>query len=188
MGKFDQITIVAVNGGDDGSNVVHSICKTMAQLPGSRGLLIAAGRPSNLPGDIEYIAVNKFDYFQYQMYVIHSLHYHIRTDYALIVQDDGWALNGTNWNDQWFDYDYIGAPCHVAGVGGRLCLNYSWLGQPDAIQVMNGGFSLRSRTFLEAPTKYGVCYNIVRMPYLSNEDIQLGLVLRNSLEKLGLKF
>jgi hypothetical protein len=42
MAKFDQVTVVAVNGGDDGTNVIDSIRRTTAALPGSRGLLIAA--------------------------------------------------------------------------------------------------------------------------------------------------
>jgi hypothetical protein len=188
MAKFDQVTVVAVDGGSDGRNAVYSICRTVAELPGSRGLLIAAAKPTNLPEDVQFVAIDRLDYSQYSLYVIQCLYYHIRTDFALIVQDDGWALNGSNWDDRWFEYDYVGAPNHVAGVDGRLYLEYSWVGHSKAIQVLQGGFSLRSRLFLEAPTKYGICYKITGVPVLGLEDIQLCLMLRESLERRGLRF
>jgi hypothetical protein len=166
MAKFDQITVVAVDGSGDGRNAVYSICRTVAELPGSRGLLIAADRPANLPEDVRFIEIDKLDYYQYSLYVVHCLYYHINTDYALLVQHDGWALNGDNWNDKWFEYDYVGAPVHVAGIDGRLCLGYSWVGHPSAIPVLQGGFSLRSRSFLEAPTRYGICYNLFYIPII----------------------
>ncbi|SAL48353.1 hypothetical protein AWB74_02212 [Caballeronia arvi] len=34
----------------------------------------------------------------------------IETEYALIVQDDGWILDIGNWSDEFLSYDYIGAP------------------------------------------------------------------------------
>ena len=188
MGKFDQVTVVAVVGEADGRNAAYSVSRTVAELPGSRGLLIAAGRPAKLPDSIDYIHIDGLDYFQYQMYVVQCLHYHVHTDYALLVRHDGWALNGANWNDKWFEYDYVGGPCHAAGVDGRLCLHYSWVGNPRAIPVLVGGFSLRSRELLEAPTKYGTCYKQLDAPILRFEDIQLCLVLREGLERRGIKF
>lgn len=188
MAKFDQITVVAIDGNGDGRHAVYSISRTVAELPGSRGLLIAAERPVSLPEEIQFIAIDRLDYFQYSLYVVHCLYYHIRTNYALLVQHDGWALNGANWDDKWFEYDYVGAPIHAAGIKGRLYLHYSWVGHPDAIPVLQGGFSLRSRSFLETPTKYGICYKIADAPILRFEDIQLCLMLRESLERRGLKF
>ena len=188
MPKFDRLTVVAVDGRSDGTNAVYSICRTVDELPGSQGLLIAAGRPANLPEQVQFIGIDPLDYSQYSLYLIQCLYYHIRTDYALIVQDDGWALSGVNWNDEWFNYDYIGAPTHVAGIDGRVYLNYSWVGHPNVVPVLQGGFSLRSRSFLEAPTKYGICYKLPDIPILRSEDIQLCLMLRNQLEQRGLRF
>ena len=160
----------------------------MSELPGSRGLLLAAKRPEALPLDIEFTLVENFDYFQYSMFMIHCLHFHIRTDHVLIVQDDGWALNGANWRDEWLDFDYVGAPTHAAGLDGKLWRWYSWVGNPNASQVLNGGFSLRTKRFLEAPTKFGICYQTPPFAMLRNEDIQLCLILRHNLERRGLRF
>ena len=180
--------MVSVNGHNDGGHAIESISRTMFELPGSRGLLIAGKRPVSLPEHVEFVLIGSLNYQQYSMFMVHCLYYHVRTEYVLIVQDDGWALNGANWRDGWFDYDYIGAPTHAAGVDGKLCKWYSWIGQPAAIPVLNGGFSLRTRRFLEAPTKFGICYQTPGDPWLRNEDIQLCLILRESLERRGLKF
>jgi hypothetical protein len=48
---------------------------------------------------------------------------------VLIIQSDGYVLDGSAWNDEFLAYDYIGAP---------------WL-YKDHRNVGNGGFSLRSR-------------------------------------------
>jgi hypothetical protein len=44
------------------------------------------------------------------------------------------------------------------------------------------------QVILEAPTKFGICYQTPPFPLLRNEDIQLCLILRNSLERRGLRF
>ena len=40
----------------------------------------------------------------------------VHTDFALVVQDDGWVLDGKLWRDEYLNYDYIGAPTHLAHV------------------------------------------------------------------------
>ncbi len=123
------------------------------------------------------------------MFVIHCLHCFIETEFVLIVQEDGWALNGANWRPEWWTYDYVGAPCHAARVGDSFLDRYSWEGNPDAIQVMNGGFSLRSRRFLQAANNYGILYDFNQnQKKMLCEDLQLCLIMRPELEHHGLRF
>jgi hypothetical protein len=80
----------------------------------------------------------------------------VKTDYALIVQHDGYALNGNLWEDSFLHYDYIGAPIPF-WFHGELT--------PRSI-VGNGGFSLRSQKFLSA------CAHAKRWHYpYRNEDV-----------------
>ncbi|MGH8696422.1 MAG: DUF5672 family protein, partial [Burkholderiales bacterium] len=72
----------------------------------------------------------------YSRFVIKNLRDHIDTDYVLLIQWDGYVVNGTAWSDEFLLYDYIGAPWSRA-VAGELT-------------VGNGGFSLRSTRLLEA--------------------------------------
>jgi hypothetical protein len=188
MSKFNKITVVSVTGKGDGHNAVLAIKKSMAELPGSRGLLIAESKPSNLTDDIEFVTTEPFDYYQYSVFIMHCLYRFIKTEFALIVQDDGWILNGKNWDDDWFNYDYTGGICHAARVEHEIHFFYTWVNNPKAVPLMNGGLSLRSHKFLEAPSKYGIVYKHYQNEPMVNEDIQLGIVFRDVLERHGLVF
>jgi len=187
MAKFDSVTVVSVAGEGDGRNAVYAIKTSMDHLPGSKGLLIAAERPDNLGDSIQFESIGYLDYYQYALYAIQCLYYHIRTDYILKVEQDGWVLDGNNWSDDWFNYDYIGAPCPIGAHDGKLLHNFAWVGLDGSIPVQCGGFSWRSRALLEAPTKYGICYKISNIRYMLHEDVQLCVSLRGDLEKRGLR-
>ena len=78
--------------------------------------------------------ISKSNIYQYSDFCIYDLHEHFNTDYVLIFQDDGFALNPGLWDDEFYDYDYIGAPWPSC---------QQWNG--SKYRVGNGGFSLRSR-------------------------------------------
>jgi len=89
------------------------------------------------------------DYNDYNYYVIYNLGKHVNTSHCLLVQPDGFVLFPEKWDNSWLEYDYIGAP---------------WAYVEDAYidpfgnhhRVGNGGFSLRSKKFLDVPTKVEV--------------------------------
>jgi hypothetical protein len=54
--------------------------------------------------------------------------------------------------------------------------------------VQNGGFSLRSKAFLKAPTRYGIIPQSFNLNIVNNEDVQLCCFLRPYLEAQGLLF
>jgi hypothetical protein len=67
----------------------------------------------------------------YNIFFVEELSKKIDTDFVLTVQPDGFILNPQKWDNQFLEYDYIGAP---------------W---PWTMSCGNGGFSLRSKKFLE---------------------------------------
>lgn len=69
----------------------------------------------------------------YSKFCIQELHKHITTEHMLICQHDGYVNNWQAWDNDWLQYDYIGAPWHYN----------------DGYAVGNGGFSLRSRRLME---------------------------------------
>ena len=81
--------------------------------------------------DILIQKVNVNSYTDYNRFIVESLNDFVKTDFCLIVQDDGYINNVNLWNDEFLNYDYIGAPWPWHEVCG------------------NGGFSLRSKKFLE---------------------------------------
>ena len=96
------------------------------------------------------------NYTDYNYYIIYKLGEHIDTSHCLLVQQDGFVLFPEKWDSDWLNYDYIGAP---------------WPYSEDAFidpfgnhhQVGNGGFSLRSKKFLDVP-------NNVEVPWETNNS------------------
>jgi hypothetical protein len=86
---------------------------------------------------------------EYSHYILYELHRHIETDFVLISQDHAFIINPDAWTDQFLNYDYLGAPWPYA--------EDSYIDPfGNHHRVGNGGFSLRSRKFLEVPTKVEV--------------------------------
>lgn len=117
---------------------------------------------------------------EYSKFMIKELWKYIETDYCLIIQHDGYILNPNAWNNNWYNFDYIGGICNwidAEGKGG------------------NGGFSFRSKKLLYAIN------NLIDKNKCHPEDISIsskyenqivnGICVtgfRNELESLGLKF
>ena len=188
--KFSEVTVVAIHGKGDIKNHLPSLNWNRQNLPGSHGLIV-----SNIKLSDDEIKDNDFlllpdemNLDQYQDFMIYCLHRHIYTDFALTVQSDGWILNKDNWNDVFFDFDYIGAPTHAALCNGIFYRFYEWWGKQNPLVVQNGGFSLRSKNFLEAPSRYGVFKHLCDFPELNNEDVQLSCFMRPTLERLGFRY
>jgi hypothetical protein len=216
---FSRLTVVSVTGVAGplgGEAAAPSLIHCAAQLPGCRALMISPERPASLPAHIEHRKVKPFGYIVYSAFMLYALEYFIETDFVLVTQPDGWVLDGANWRDEFFDFDYIGAPS-VTGLviepDGRQDLYnfYRWqahLGRSGVTvrPVLNGGFSLRSRRFLSAPRRLGLSIEIpppnlvyfgeadlavfeLDWPFGQNaEDVQLCVLMREALTADGLRF
>jgi len=83
----------------------------------------------------------------------------------------------------------VGGLTHAALLpNGFYRTAYTWWGEPDVRVVQNGGFSLRSKAMLEAPSKYGIMRNQMPDPMLMNEDVQVCCFMRPALENVGIQF
>ncbi len=74
----------------------------------------------------------------YSPWILKNLHKYIKTDFCITIQYDGFIIDPTFWTDNFLKCDYIGA----------LFPNIL-----QANRVGNGGFSLRSKKFLEVSSK-----------------------------------
>lgn len=208
--NFGDITVVNIDGRPgDVLGGQRAVLKSSLELPGSRRLLISPTRPRTLLEGIEHVAIQPMGYFEYGLFVLYALHHFIKTEYALIVQEDGWVLDGNCWRDEYFEYDYIGAPIHFArlsnAAGTRYLRGFRWVEHLNDANsrldlVYNGGFSLRSRRLLEAPQRLAIPYVIppvtglagppYRMHWESDahlEDVYLCLHMRADLERGGVR-
>lgn len=59
----------------------------------------------------------------------------VTSDFNLIIHPDGYPVNPEAWSDEFWQYDYIGAP---------------WMHHQEHERVGNGGFSWRSRRLYQA--------------------------------------
>lgn len=121
---------------------------------------------------------------EYSRYMFHELHKHINTEYALTIQYDGFVVNPDMWNDEFFNYDFIGAPwpdndpSHIYKETGEY------------IRVGNGGFSLRTKKLLQAPTQLNLKFESFvyeGVGYL-NEDGLFVHAYRKELLEYGIKY
>ena len=109
--------------------------------------------------DIELHIIDKLDWYQYNDHVLNLIE-HTDNDYVMLIQDDGHPINPELWDDEYLEYDYIGAPWPS---------EESWISLQHKDQqyyirknfpknrVGNGGFCIRSRKFLKFSTQYGSC-------------------------------
>ena len=67
----------------------------------------------------------------YSRFIVKELDRHVESGYVLVMQWDGYVLDGTRWGAEFQRFDYVGAPWEGGLVG-------------------NGGFSLRSKRLLRA--------------------------------------
>lgn len=90
---------------------------------------------------------------EYSRFVIKELHQYITTDYCLITQNDGFIINPEQWDQSFFNYDYIGAPwtekLHFFFEGKVVEGKAIGVLDLSKNQVGNGGFSLRSKKLLD---------------------------------------
>jgi hypothetical protein len=87
----------------------------------------------------DIVRIPPMDYLEYAIFMLGHLADHIDTPYCITTQDDGFIINPRAWRDDFLNYDYIGA---------------LWPSESHAANIAksrngNGGFSLRSKKFLD---------------------------------------
>jgi hypothetical protein len=208
---FRRITIVSVTGLQAvAEGAMRAIVKSAAEMPGAKAMLISPERPDSAPAWVQHVPVRPFGYMEYSLFILYVLHRFIETDFALIVQDDGWVLSGANWRSEFLDWDIVGAPVHLARVvtesSDTFHTGFQWepfVGQANTRVdvVYNGGFTLRSKRLLEAPRRMRLpllippVSKIVGPPWQMQwdadvvfEDVHLCTVMRPELERAGIRF
>lgn len=167
MLNLDNVTIVCVDCYNYGG-AIAALQACNRQVKAARTLFLTDIPPHLNYEGIEMVTIPTiYSKNEYSAFIIKELHKYIKTDYCLIVQHDGYILDGSKWSDDFLKYDYIGAP---------------WL-ENDGLNVGNGGFSLRSIKLLTAVA------NDDYIPPIGPEDITICRVYRPYLEeKYGLKW
>jgi tetratricopeptide (TPR) repeat protein len=163
----DAITLVAVDCAY-ASLSAAALARSAALLPVARVLLLTDSAITH--DGVEVVAIPPIrSRAAYSQFMVKELVNFISTDYALVVQWDGFVIDGSMWAQEFWNHDYIGA---------------KWPHMEGDFRVGNGGFSLRSRRLLSALADPQIALNADE-----NEDEAICVRYREFLEtKYGIAF
>lgn len=110
--------------------------------------------------------------------IIQDLWKYVDTDYALLIHADGYVINPELWNQDWLEYDFIGAPWPLPTD------DYSYRDEEENLQRVGNSVSLRSRALMKLASERAW------MSYYgnTNEDGFICCHNRKWLESQGCKF
>jgi hypothetical protein len=129
-----DVTLCAIDGRCP-ALAAASLQRSMAQIDFGAVKLFTHGFCEALPG-IEVVDVGPIcSGAEYSHFVLRRLPAAVSTGFVLVTQWDGFVTDAKQWRDEFLQHDYIGAV---------------WPEQPAALNVGNGGFSLRSQKLLRA--------------------------------------
>jgi len=166
MLNLDQVTLFCVdNRTPDLSILAMQQCLKKAYFKDAI-LVTDTTKIMNAPDNIRMIeAPPILSIEDYSTYLQSDLSSYIQGTHMLVMQWDSFIVNPQLWNNQFLEYDYIGAP---------------WPHHPET-PVGNGGFSLRSK-------KLFVALQNPRYQKLHPEDQSICIFNKNILEKeLGIR-
>jgi len=161
---------------------IKAIEKSCSNIKYGAVKLISHEKPTNLPDFIEFCyieRINSIDEYSYNM--IYNLGKYIETEFALIVQADGYVVNSESWSDSFLEYDYIGAPFTLPEDSFSYRDIFG-----NIFRVGNGGFSLRSKKLIDLPNNLNLEWKSFHGFY--NEDGFICAMYRNIYEENGCKF
>jgi hypothetical protein len=178
MKELDNVTIISVTG-VRGKQTLRAIEYSTEKIKFKYKKLLT---PENLKSsDVEIIKINPISLEEYSKFIVYDLYKYIDTDYALIIQEDGFIINPDCWTDDFLNYDYIGAP---------WILPLDDFSYRDAfgniVRVGNGGFSLRSKKLLSIADELNIPWKSYYVFY--NEDGFIACHNRHIYEHEGCKF
>ncbi len=177
--RLDQVTLVSVTSVDlPATELALMISKHDIEFAEVKLLTSEEFIPQD--SQIRVVNIPKLDFEGYSKFILNDLYQHVDTEYCLVVQADGFVLNASRWQDQFLDYDYVGAPWpKVLTLGGGEQMLYL------KNQVGNGGFSLRSRKLLNKTAKINV--DQLTFPTKSEDMIICHFLFEEMIEN-GMKF
>lgn len=182
------------------SNIDHELCefaihKTLQTIHFDQ-ILIFSDRPLKVEQDYNFVQLpDEFGLLDYSVWCIKQLYNFVKTDYFIIVQPDGMATNSKFWTNEFYEYDYIGAPFNTIDplINSALINDFDlpqYINKHEYI-VGNGGFSFRSKKLLAALQDDQILeyvYNTKTNCYIVGEDFQISVINKQLLtEKYGIK-
>lgn len=166
MIKLPQVTLVAYG------SFVHKDAQQRALDYSCRGMEFGAVKNIIDPSCIDIDSWNKA--------IIYNLWKYIDTEFCILIHPDGYIINPDKWNNDWLNYDYIGAPFPVPGDSVQYRDN------KGNVQRVGNSVSLRSRRLIKLASDLELEWR----PFhgFTNEDGFICVNYRHIYEEHGMKF
>lgn len=168
MIHLPQVTLISVNCTDPMA-AARALRYSMRGIIFGGVVLYTHDQIPNHP-EVEVRIIPKLSYNEYNDFIL-AIICGVDTDYALVIQDDGFVTTPEMWDPRFLEYDYIGAPWPTEP---------SWVDQQRlAVEIRgvfpnnrvgNGGFSLRSRKFMEASAEFDTCGGLGEDAFLCTKN------------------
>lgn len=143
--------------------------------------LVSDIKPDNLPNYITHEFTNKMSNIDEWNYAtIYELGKHVDTEFAILIHDDGFIVNPELWQDDFLNYDYIGAPWPIPND------NFSFLDINGELIRCGNSVSLRSKKLIDLPVKLNMEWKSFHGYY--NEDGFICVNNRHIYKEHGMKF
>jgi len=177
--KIPDVTLIAISSIKI-PETIQALQKCCEKLEFGSVKLLSDKKPADLPENITFELCPKINnIMDFNHYVFRDFGQHISTSHCLMVQFHAWVHRPELWDDNWLQYDYIGAP---------------WPYKDDAyitrggehVRVGNGGFSLRSKKLMDLPGKYNIQLTHDRGYW--NEDGNICVYHRERFLELGIQY
>lgn len=167
MIKLPRVTLIAMTGiGYKTQEHIEAIKKSCERIKFGEVKLIQLGQITDIDS--------------WNKAIIYELPKYVETDYCILIHHDGYIINPELWNDQWLEYDYIGAPFPLPRD------SYSYKDQRGNIQRVGNSVSLRSKRLLELAPSLGLEWRAFHG--FTNEDGFICVNYRHVYEEHGMKF
>ena len=170
MKKLNNVTLVAVDCMNPLS-AIGAMLFSMRRIAYHKAVLYTSGEfKLEIPGiEVRLVDPPVRSFREYNSFMVNNLEF--ETDFAQIVQWDGFVLNENAWSDEFLKYDYVGAvwPHHMHRE------NF----------VGNGGFSLRSKKLVETAKTLAKSINYNGE---TAEDMFICLMCYKFLKSQGIRF
>ena len=166
MKKLPNVTYLTIMGREkpvdkENHELVNRIVKLASNWFEFGSVKLLSAQDKNqcvLDEKIEFVKIDPMQAVDYNRFCVEDLHKYVDTEYVILFQTDGFILCGENWDDKFLDYDYIGSPWpFVFGDNKYYRIEDFGTKYPEHFECHhlcgNGGFSLRSKKFLELSSK-----------------------------------
>jgi hypothetical protein len=170
MIKIKDTTLICVDGIGKSDKAIKSIEASTENIKYEEVILITPD--TNIKDNTVFKVrnINKMSWEEYNEFILNNLTDYFNTNYVLLSQDDGFVSNHNKWTNDFFNYDYIGAPWPLHLVqhllfnlsnetdfhGSKFQTNIPKIKDYNIhnYRVGNGGFSFRSKNLCNFTKNY----------------------------------